>query len=125
MHLPNTVIGSFVFRDDGDGCLSSKYINNHTPTPFAECAKLLPRNTGGEKFEGTYNSVWLENNGSFPAVLHIAKVSPHKYQLKWWREEALAFIGEGMLYGELLVGAYWEVRLETLVVTGDDNTSIS
>ena len=105
----SNVIGSFVFRDEGDGCLTGKYINRGLTTPVTECCKrrsdasLVP-------FEGSYITVWIEGTVIIVSTdLRITRVGD-LFDLLWTRTDTdiTVFTGKAMLHGDLLVGCYWD-----------------
>lgn len=110
---PERLIGSFVFRYEGDGCLTSKFHHEDSPTcPFTEACKLIEGSIDNDKFVGSYRTVWLEDTTHVPAELIIAPhpANPALYKLTWHQpgnQIAVIFLGSGMLYDNLLVGAYW------------------
>lgn len=116
--LTKIVIGSFAFRDEGNGCITSKYINNHTEEPFTEACKYLrsskiPSDIPSEKkatgFEGYYDTVWLEQSPTYiKGELEIRRLPNDAYRLTWWVDNKEVFYGIGTIAGNLLVGAYWE-----------------
>ncbi len=109
------IIGTIVFRNDGDGCLSAKYLNNGTRTPFADCCKRMP-NSIGNGFVGEYYTVWVESHEpsiSGNAKLIITEIEDdgrptNTFKLEWQIGDTLRniFTGKAMMYGELLVGYY-------------------
>ncbi len=98
--------GGCVFRNDGDGCLSSKYVNDNGD-PFVETCKLIPGAGTNDPFEGKFKTVWLESTSGAPVAttLEITKLSPSTYKLVWHNPK---FEGIGMLYQGLLVCGYWD-----------------
>ena len=116
------IIGSFVFRDEGDGCLTSKYINRGMTSALTESAKLQgPKSKN--KFCGKYFSVWLDSpvdqNHSF---LEITQTPGNDdYELTWSNSKhPVLYKGQGMLFGDLLVGSYWSYNLEKLTLTAGE-----
>ncbi len=107
------IIGSFVFRNEGDGCLTSKYHHRDSSEgPFTEACKLLRQESTDTLFLGTYQTVWLEDNNNHVAA--ILDISPHQNNQLFkliWREAAkngiIYFEGTGMLFDNFLTGAYW------------------
>lgn len=102
--------GSCVFRNDGDGCLSSKYVNDNTP-PFVESCKLIDGSrspNSKDNFEGRYDTIWLESSSGRVShqrtELTITARPDGTYQLAWASPQ---YFGIGMIYDGLLVGAYW------------------
>lgn len=112
----NQIIGSFVFRDEGDGCLTSKYQHaDSRECPFTEACKIIAATQDDSPFIGTYRTVWLEDwSKPVDAELNIIRhpQNPRIFKLKWYHPGAPAeiiFDGTGMLYGDLLTGAYWDI----------------
>jgi len=105
-----SITGSFVFRDEGDGCLSSKYINRGLASPLVECSKINKRTTN-EKFCGEYFSVWLDSpTDPNSSSLDISKNAGDFYDLTWTDlGGTIIYKGQGMLFGDLLVGCYWSI----------------
>ena len=111
------IFGSFVFRDEGDGCLTSKYINKGMTSPLTECSKLHNK-TGNDKFVGYYFSVWLDSpsdgNNSFLEILK--RTTNDYYDLVWIDSKKVhIYEGQGMLFGDLLVGCYWSYDLNHIL----------
>ena len=111
------IFGSFVFRNEGDGCLTSKYINNGMTGPLTECSKLQTE-AGNDKFIGNYFSVWLDT----PRVISNSSLEISKspanafYDLLWKNSKKTPIYGgQGMLFGDLLVGCYWSYDLDHIV----------
>jgi hypothetical protein len=100
--------GTFVFADAGDGCMPSKYTNNHAGRTMVESCKLREGTSKGAQFTGDFDSVWLEGE-STPQTNHILEIERRgeEYFLQWTRDGSLRYVGVGMLYQGLLVGAYW------------------
>ena len=110
------VIGTFVFRNEGDGCLTSKYTNSDTPDgPFVEGCKRTSNSIIdlNDVFRGTYRSEWIEDNRSIEAELFIERNqnNTRQYILSWYepnKPNSIIFTGAGMLFDGLLVGCYWD-----------------
>ncbi len=102
-------IGAFVFRDDGDGCLTAKWLDNSADTFYPEACKLIA-NTGGEhKFEGQYISTWIEQSVIVvESTLTISQSNPGIYTLEWVTTDSHRFHGKAMTFGDLLIGSYWD-----------------
>lgn len=96
--------GAFIFRDEGDGCLSSKYFNSTMNTPLMEAAKIKKGTKGTDPFTGQYSTVWLEKSGS-PEFgdLEITKKTSDIFSLKWSNPKQ-NYAGEAMIVDGLLVG---------------------
>ena len=124
-HKNNKVIGSFVFRDDNNGCLTSLYFNTPSKGTSVESCKR-DNNTSTKKFEGIYYTSWHEDAGEVEIGIVEISAVPNKYHnndyiLQWRKNDntkTLIYYGEAFLYGELLVGAYWTV--DTPDSTTDD-----
>ena len=105
------LIGTFVFRNEGDGCLTSKYFHGNQPYPFVEACKKLDDGSGQhDGFSGNYKTVWIQD-GHHPvdANLGIIWQPNNTYTLSWTDDNGREiFIGIGMIYDRLLVGAYWD-----------------
>jgi hypothetical protein len=110
----NQVIGSFVIRDEGDGCLFIKYHHGESAeAPFAEAAKLMGTDTPDDVFVGTYRTVWVEDNfNSVVSDLVIERnpANANIFRLMWnvTGTNELIYEATAMLYQDLLVGAYWD-----------------
>ena len=103
------LIGAFVFRNEGDGCLTSKYINETIREPYTECCKKSS-NEQYDVFEGTYETVWIEeNNHREEAKLYIERQG-NSFELKW-TTSTLLFRGRGMIFRNELIGCYWNAEL--------------
>lgn len=113
------VIGSFIFRSEGDGILTGKYFNNHMNTPDPECCKIPvgnPRPCFPDLFSGTYTSTWLQGNNAVKAELEIRKgtMFPADYYVLYWEVDgALKFTGRGILHGKFLKGYYMDEPTRT------------
>ena len=104
------LVGTFVFRDDGDGCLTSKYINVGLDSPLVEAAKRISNPTPEVKFTGEYSSIWLDDiYVPKAATLTISLSSNDYYILRWTTTNGnLTFEGQGMIIQDLLVGSFWQ-----------------
>lgn len=110
---PNQIIGSFVFRNEGDGCLTSKYHHGDSTTcPFTEACKLTTPPITNDIFIGTYRTVWIEDNGHVESELTIRRHPRNNdlFELHWRNPTSghLIFEGTGMIFERLLIGAYWD-----------------
>ena len=113
---PNQIIGSFVFRNEGDGCLTSKYHHaDSTNGAYTEACKLLREDPLHplDRFAGTYRTAWIEepDNSAESTELLIRLKTHHIYELFWYNppftnSADAVFEGTAMLYGDLLTGAY-------------------
>lgn len=109
----NQIIGSFVFRNEGDGCLSSKYHNGDSPnSPFIEGCKITSPPSLLSPYLGTFRTIWLDERTFVPANLTISRhrTNANLFELFWNNLETnrLIFEGTGMLFNDLLVGTYWD-----------------
>jgi hypothetical protein len=112
---PGQIIGSFFLRDEGDGCLTSKYHHGDSlEGPFTEACKLTDQSTSNERFVGTYRTVWLEDDNEHLAAELLIERHPRNTAIfrLFWRDAANnnrnIFEGTAMLFGTLLVGTYWD-----------------
>lgn len=105
------IIGTFVFTDVGDGCLTSKYVNNGMNSPLVECCILIEEGNYKDHFLGLFRTTWIENkNESIISNLYISNKTESVYNLKWSKIEnpdEIIFEGIGMIYQGNLVGSYW------------------
>jgi hypothetical protein len=108
------IIGSLVFRNDGDGCLTSKYHHNESVDgPFTEACKLVSAPNVEDIYIGTYRTVWLDDNNDFmdaTLIIEISEINNRIYKLSWRHSEDgdNLFTGTAMKFGDLLIGAYWD-----------------
>ena len=118
MPLPsNTLVGSFVFRNEGDGCLTSKYHRiGSVEGPFTEASKLIPNSKKlPDAYTGKYETVWIEDYTNCECCeleIKYSTSSSKIFDLVWYNPKKKSeryFEGTAMLFGELLVGAYWDV----------------
>jgi hypothetical protein len=113
--MPKTIIGSFVFKDEGDGCLTSKYLEHSNPKTYTECCKIIgiPTNVA---FEGVYDTTWIEGATGFrTAELKVSKNATDEFfELKWTKISNIStgiagYEGRAFLADGKLVGCYWDV----------------
>ena len=108
------IIGAFVFRNEGDGCFTSKYHHGDSDgSPFVEACKLIRRHiVTTDPFIGTFRTIWIQDgNIGVTAELIINNHSrANLYELLWRDMDTsiIIFRGTAMLFGELLVGTYWD-----------------
>ena len=104
------VTGSFVFRDEGDGCLTCKYLNDDIQSPFTECCKIKSTPHHCDPFIGTFTTTWIEAIDEHEiATLNIRRGSGDFFELKWdvhGKATNPTFTGKAMLYHGLLIGHY-------------------
>ena len=111
------IIGTFIFRNEGNGCLTGKYANNvSTNDPYPEASKRTAVDPiyKNDVFCGIYRTVWIENNLPESAQLRITKnlKDTNKYELAWYRPDTAAtpvYKGMGILSDGLLIGDYWNM----------------
>ncbi|WP_142684447.1 hypothetical protein [Chitinophaga polysaccharea] len=104
--MSKETIGAFTFRNEGDGCLTSKYLEHAEATPYTECCK---REKGSnDVFEGEYKTTWLQIDGNYTAKLSINR-SGDVYHLYWsdLNSGSIVYEGTAMLFEGSLVGTYW------------------
>jgi hypothetical protein len=99
--------GSFVFRNEGDGCLTSKYFNHGTKKQYVECC--LKRNGQPGGLVGEYDSMWREAAGNVvDIILTIAPAPNDTFYLEWKDLNGVLWKGVAMRTGgDSLVGTYW------------------
>lgn len=69
----NEIIGSFVFRNEGDGCLTSKFLCNYDDTSHPESCKRETDEVLNDPFEGTYRTTWVQPRTTGNAKLEIKR----------------------------------------------------
>ena len=105
------LVGTFVFRNEGDGCLTSKYFHGNQDYPFVEaCKRQRSSKPKEDGFDGLYTTVWIQDdNIPQDSELRIRwNKKGNTYNLTWSDNKKIIFQGIGMIYDELLVGAYWD-----------------
>ncbi|SJZ32078.1 hypothetical protein [Sediminibacterium ginsengisoli] len=107
----NQIIGAFTLRNEGDGCLTSKYHHGDSVDgPFTESCKLITPLVLTDVFIGTYRTIWLEDANHAVAQLIIRRnpINGSIFQLSWLDENSNSiFEGTAMIFDNILVGAYW------------------
>ena len=110
----NQIIGSFVFRNEGDGCLTAKYFESDSRQgPFTESCKLVGQPSLNSPFIGNYITSWIEEGNRIQngiLVIEESHDNQNLFSLRWFRdanESDLLFEGFAMRYENLLVGTYW------------------
>lgn len=107
--MDKEIVGSFVFRNEGDGCLTSKFLANTDDTPHTEACKRKTELIPDTPFVGTYTTVWVQPGGSTgKATLEIQKAGDI-YNLEW-RNTPLKYLGKAMMFEGKLVGSYWSIE---------------
>lgn len=108
------IMGVCVFRNEGDGCLTSKYVNEMSD-PFTESCKLIAREND-DQFSGRYQTTWLErmDNGDIRTRSGELLISQNpefsSLSLRWVPQRGgEEYEGVGMLFGDLLVASYWSL----------------
>lgn len=110
---PNQIIGSFILRNEGDGCLTSKYHHGDSlECPFTEACKRTTPLINNVVYIGTYRTVWLEDNNILVnATLTILEHPNNEniYKLIWLNPDTNTRIFEGSAinFNGMLLGAYW------------------
>jgi len=111
--------GAFVFRNEGDGCLTVKFMHDQNGGPFTECCVLKDRlkdrslEIGSDSFLGEYTCTWIDGTrkhlGNGTLTIKKQPTNVALYELTWVTANSqLLFTGTGMLFEKLLVGTYWE-----------------
>lgn len=107
------IIGAFILRNEGDGCLTSKYHHGDSrECPFTESCKLVTQLIPEDLFLGTYFTSWIEDERRvFNAELTINRDEFNNRIFRlFWRDAGskdLIFEGTAMNFEGLLVGTYW------------------
>lgn len=109
---PDQIIGSFVFREVGDGCVNSKFQHGDSRNcPFTESCKLITAVIPDDVFVGTYRTIWIEDNNQVSAELVIRRHLQNNslFDLQWRNstDNQIFYWGSAMLYEGFLIGAYW------------------
>ena len=109
----NQIIGAFILRNEGEGCLTSKYHHGDSlDCPFTESCKLTTALNPNDVFIGTYRTVWLEDTTHVVAELTIRRHPRNNniFELIWRNNNnpAPVFEGTAMNVDNLLVGTYWD-----------------
>ena len=109
--MAKTIIGTFIMKDEGDGCLTSKHLEETDDTPFVECCKLITASVGhASPFVGDYTTCWIEPGGNVQnGSLKISLIG-HVYQLDWSIiiHSTTTYSGKAMMSEGKLVGVYWD-----------------
>ena len=105
-----TLIGSFVFINQGYGILSSKYHNTGATVPYPETSKRKEDCAAtSDLFEGVYTTIWLEAKGQEDKTdLEITRLQNDSYELRWYVDNKDHYYGIGFLHNNELVGSYWK-----------------
>jgi hypothetical protein len=112
--MKKDIIGTFVFRNEGDGCLTSKYFHEGQPYPFVEaCKRLREDGRQNDMFSGEYKATWIQEPFAVISAMLTIHWDPNQntYTLSWVgvSNNTPMFNGIGMIYDGLLVGAYWNI----------------
>ncbi|HLN94441.1 MAG TPA: hypothetical protein VK183_02310 [Flavobacterium sp.] len=110
--------GRFCFTRTQNGNLLGEYSNQQSQFNATECAELQQEpDEDAPPFVGTYRSTWLERDGPDEMTLRIATRSTERgtiYTLTWARGTEVVFFGEAFVFGEILVGNYWDKDVDGL-----------
>jgi hypothetical protein len=104
----SNVKGAFVFRNEGNGCLTSVYIEHRATTSYSEACKKTEVFNSTDPFEGDYQTTWLEPEHR-TASLRIRR-SEDVYNLHWTSisDSDWQYDGTAMWFEGKLVGCYWK-----------------
>jgi len=115
------ILGYFIFVVLGDGVLAAKFAHTEGNWALSESVTLLDGAMPPDPFIGRYASVWLDTTPPDPITstegrLRIfAKPNSrvNQYLLEWRERDngAVIYWGEGMVYNNVLSGAYWGSRV--------------
>lgn len=103
-----TLIGCFVFTNEGHGILNGIYHNTGHTEPYPETAKKIGNKKYTHPFEGLYRSVWIESAAEDKSDLEIIHQSDNSFTLKWFDSKKTYYEGIGFIYDGKLVGSYWQ-----------------
>lgn len=110
--MPKTIIGTFIMKDEGDGCLTSKHLEEKDNTPFVECCKVTTvSGAQADPFVGDYTTCWIEPRGVvINTTLKISMAAGNIYLLDWGAIAGLptTYSGKAMMSEGKLVGVYWD-----------------
>ena len=105
------IMGSFVIRNEGDGCLTSKYLEHTSTVPFTECCirKASTVQEADDPFVGIYTTTWLEPGGRTSEL--IIQRNGNVYSLNWdtISNTTIRYRGSAMLFENKLIGCYWDL----------------
>ena len=104
----NEIFGCFIFRNEGNGCLTSIYLEHDGNRPFTESCIQRDGTNGIDPFIGTYDTVWLEP-GNHTAIMTITSTN-NIYNLTWSNISGsgnFEYQGRGILFEGKLMGTYW------------------
>ena len=112
--MADKVIGRFYFKQTSNGNLIGEFSNRASDgiatesCDFREPESKDLRKSIADRFLGKYYSTWQENGAKRIAELTI---KPHGnsrlFDLAWdWTNGEHAFVGEGMLCDDILIGDY-------------------
>lgn len=117
------ILGYFVYRDLGDGCIGSKYSNLRRERTFSESATKTLDDAAepGHAYLGSFAATWIDAVNpvvSEQATLVITRKpnSNSQFVLQWSdpTDGLTVFHGEGMLCDGILVGAYWNATVDLI-----------
>lgn len=103
------LFGCFVFRNEGNGCLTYIYLEHNGERPFTESCIQRAVTNSVDPFVGTFDTSWLEP-GNQTDTLTITNSNDNLYNLVWSNisgNENFEYRGRGILIEGKLVGTYW------------------
>ena len=105
-------IGSFIMEDNGNGNLSSNYLERTSDLVYGETSTLVNHAIKNViPFEGSYDTVWFDQkNISITSKLEIKRINSNVYVLEWNNfsvSSAIIHKGHGFISNGKLVGSYW------------------
>lgn len=119
------ILGYFVYTDLGDGVLASKYGHTRGTILFSECATRVAddQQEPAHRFLGTYSVTWIDtvnpaSNMLSRLVIARKPNTTGQYLLTWMHPTnhgTIFYHGEGMMYENTLVGAYWNQTVENSI----------
>jgi len=111
--MAKETIGTFTIRNEGNGCLTSKYLEHNDITPYVEASKrTIIGIIVGDQFVGDYDTTWIEaSNVTIVTTLNITLVG-EVYHFTWGTitGNPTKYEGRAMLVNENLVGVFWNTN---------------
>ncbi len=107
--------GCFFMRNEGNGCLTSLYLEHTSTEPFTECCIRAAGTFADDPFTGIFSTVWMEPE-SRAALLTISR-NGLVYDLVWVIPDLTGgYRGRAMLSEGKLIGSYWWEKQQSATV---------
>lgn len=105
------IFGCFIFRNEGNGCLTSVYLEHNGIRQFTESCIRRGNTNDTDPFVGEYNTSWLEpENRTALLTIAIDDNNNGLYNLTWTEisgSENFQYSGKGFMHEGRLSGTYW------------------